>query len=105
MNIKQTLSDISKKRSKLFKYFECDYTWLPIEECFDEHWAHDGNSVFWGRDKEDLEAEPEYSEEIHGSCIYEKDDYTMFVIITCTGDGKVAIIFDNKMRMNDWKEW
>ncbi len=99
MNVKNMLHAYSKASSDLYKYFECPYTYVDISDHTNDDWCYNSFEVFWG---EADEPEPCYVQELKQA--YPKDDFTMIVYHTSTGDGLAILIFDNKKKTKWPKE-
>lgn len=92
------LLDTYKEAHKnLLDYFNCDYTYLDIDDYIGENWFVLNEQVYFQTDpivyNEHWGLETTYIEEVVE--VFSKKDYTLVVSQTRTFDGKCIMIFDN----------
>jgi hypothetical protein len=102
-DVKKMLYAYKHAARDLYEYFDCPYTYLDITDETDAEWGFNRDSVGWGTI---TDAGPIFIQTYRK--VYPKDDFTMVVYHTSTGDGDAILVFDNDKKTNwdeDTEEW
>lgn len=103
LDVKKMLYAYAHAARDLYEYFDCPYTYLDISDMTSDEWGYERDQVWWGTLND---PGPAFS-----SClreVYPKDDFTMIVHLTSTGDGDAILVFDNEKKTEydrDTEEW
>ena len=96
MEIKEKIDEFERLKSEIGEYFG-----MTIYDGFDDMrdikiWSLDEDEIFWVQDDD------EFSGEIYGTSIWEKEEYTLVRYDNGCGE-KIYAIFDNKCRDDNYE--
>jgi hypothetical protein len=90
-----TLRKLNEVLDEVQQYFECEGGYCIPDNYTSFYWTayHDDKYVSFGNEIPDCEDDFDFGDEVYGSAIFRKDDYTMVVL--SREDGLHPVIFDN----------
>lgn len=94
MSIKEKIDQFQELKQEIAEYFEA-----PIYDGFDDcreckWWINGHDDIHWIQDGDS------YSNDIYGTSVWSKEDYTLVRVRNCSGE-EYFQLFDNSLKMTE----